>query len=97
MLHKLEATAVVDKGVAGNARLAVVGFAEPTVNDHQFSVGLYWVFAVLCVYGHVAVYDVAVAAFHFEGIEDAVAHSFGVAQLEVVAFSSAYVSLSVRK
>ncbi len=85
VLYELETAGVVDEGVAGDAGLVVVGFRETAVDDHQPSACLDGVLALGGVDGHVAVDDVAVVAFHLEGVEDAVADLGGVAKLEVVA------------
>ena len=35
VLHELEASAVIDERIAGNARLGVVGLGEAAVDDHE--------------------------------------------------------------
>lgn len=97
MLYELESAAVVDECVACDAGCGVVGFGESSVDDHESSVGLDGVFALGCMYGYVSVDDVSVVALDFKGVEYVVADVLVVAELEVVAFSSMWVSLLVRK
>ena len=85
MLNELETAGVVDKGVACDTGLAVVGFREAAVDDHQASAGLDGVFTLGSMNGHVTVDDMAVLALHLEGIKDAVADLGRVAQFEIVA------------
>ena len=46
MLYELEAAGVIDEGVAGDARLVVIGLGETTVDDHQPTTGLDGVLAL---------------------------------------------------
>ena len=85
MLYELEAAGVVDEGVAGDARLMVVGLGETAVDHHKASASLDGVLTFRGVDGHVTIDDVTVHTFHFEGVEDTVADLCGVTQLKVVA------------
>lgn len=85
VLYELETSAVIHKCISGNACFLVVGFAEPTVYHHQLAICLYRILTAPGMYGYVAVDYVAVVAGHSEGVENTVAHLFGVAELEVVA------------
>ena len=58
MLHELEASAVVDKGVASDACLLVVGLRETAVDDHETTAGLDGILAGSGMNRHVAVDDV---------------------------------------
>lgn len=86
MLDELEAPAVVDEGVAGNARGHVVGLGETSVDDHQLAVCPDGRLAFGYVHGYMAVDDVPLLAFHTEGIKDGVDDCGVVAQVVVMSF-----------
>ena len=46
VLDELKSAAVIDEGVSGYSCFFVVCLAESAVDDHQFAVGLDWVFAL---------------------------------------------------
>ena len=77
---------MINQGIAGNARLVVVGLGETAVDDHQLTICLDRILALQGAHWHVTIDDVAVLAVKSEGIHDVVYHLFVVAQLEVVAF-----------
>ena len=58
VLDEFEAAAVIDEGVACDARRVVVGLRETSVDDHQHAVGLDGVLALAGMNRHVAVDDV---------------------------------------
>ena len=72
VLYENETTAVVDKGVAGNACLLMIWLREATIDDHEFAVSFYGILTVAYVYGYMAVDDVSIVAYYVEGIKDVV-------------------------
>ena len=85
MLNQLEATRVIDQGVASDTCFVVIGLAEAAIDHHEFATSLDGILATTSMNGHVTIDDVACLAFYAKGIENAVAHLSAVAQLEVVA------------
>ena len=76
---------MINKSVAGNTRLLVIGLGETTINHHEFAARLDGILAATGMNGNVAVDDVTGLTLYAEGIENAVANLLAVAQLEVVA------------
>ena len=79
VLYQLEATAVVDQRVAGNASLLVVSLRETAVDDHQLAVGLDRVLTTTHLDGHVTVDDMTVLSCHAKGLKDVIADGLVVA------------------
>ena len=86
MLNKLEAAAVIDKGVAGNTSFLMISLRETTVYNHKLAVGLDRILAIAYVHRHMTFDDVTVGARNLESIHNVVYNLLVVAQLEVVAF-----------
>ena len=76
---------MINKSVAGNARLVVIGLREAAIDNHKLAARLDGILATTGMNGNVAVDDVAGLALYAKGIENAVANLLAVAQLEVVA------------
>ena len=57
---------VVNQGVAGNSGSGLIGFAEATVDNDQFSSAFDWAFSLFCLYRHMPVDDMAMWAFQAE-------------------------------
>ena len=76
---------MINEGVAGNARLVVIGLRKTAIDNHKLAARLDGIFAATGMNGNVAVDDVAGLALYAEGIKYAVANLLAVAQLEVVA------------
>ena len=85
VLHELEATAMINKSVTGNAGLLVIGLCKTTVDDHQLTSRLDRILAGTDLHGHMTVDNMPVRASDTEGIHDLLANLLIVAQLEVVA------------
>ena len=86
VLDELEAAAVVNERIACNARLIVISLGETAVDNHQFAISFDGVLTFGNMDGYVTIDDMAIRSFDTEGVEDAVANLFVVAQAEVVAF-----------
>ena len=86
MLHKLETAAVIYEGISRYACFLMISFAESTVDNHQFAVGLYGILTLGGMYGHMTVDDMAVGPFHLKGVKYVVAYLLVVTQFEVISF-----------
>ena len=86
MLHKLDAVAVVDECIAGDACFLLVGLAEPAVYDEPFAVGTDRCLAFDRPDGHMTVDDAAGLRIQTEFLEDVPADLLIVRQREISAF-----------
>lgn len=86
VLDEVEALAVVDEGVAGDARGAMIGMSESAINDEETPVCLDGVLALSSTHGDVAIDNVAVTALDAEMIEDVVDDAGIVTQEVIMAF-----------
>lgn len=86
VLNKVEAFAVVDECIAGDAGGAVIGVGKAAVDDKEASVGLDRVLALSSTHGDVAIDNVAVTALDAEMIEDVVDDAGIVTQEVIMAF-----------
>ena len=57
MLHQLHPVRMVDKRIARNSRLRLIGFGESSVNNEQFAICLHRLFTLNCLYRHMTIDD----------------------------------------
>lgn len=86
VLDEVEALAVVDESIAGDARRTVIGMGESSVDDEETAIGLDGILTLSGTHRYVAIDDVAVAASHTEMVKDAVDDAGIVAQKIIVTF-----------
>lgn len=86
VLYKLESSAVVNEGVAGDTRGVVVCFGKATVYDHEHAVCLDGIFTLAGMYGDMPIDDVACFTLYAEAVKDMGADGRVFSQLIVGSF-----------
>ena len=86
MLHELDAVAVVDECIAGDARFLLVGLTEPAVYDEPFAVRTDRCLSFDSTDGHMTVDDATCLRIQTELLKDVPADLLVVCQREISAF-----------